>query len=737
MARRKETIWQNDFSLGAVRPEAEERDDTPLVTQSCREMLNTRTLTTGQIEGRPGTLYLNSTDAQGGVEVDLGQERVFDLHIVPSGIVLRDEANTIEYTGNLTWTAAPAKFGTFAFDDISFWVLADPDASSILIGSQFFPIQALILGTDGSWGFGQMDFSLGLSGAIQQPYWRYNEDVTIAPSARTGSITVTASSNLWTAAHDGVAVRYLDREIILGTLISPTVINAMVTEELPPTYAIGVASSSNYQVGDAVEQSILGGQGIITEISGTTITVLATSSYDGFDTVASPKLVAPNAAQGITSVVPASSPAATYLWDIQMQSPVHGYAGYAARHTARLILCDYPGAPQGFAVSVPNAINDFKMGPNDADGFVEAVGADSGGALKFIVSVEDLIFMTTKGLYFQQTRDGTALTPKTIRPVRFSRIGCADVEPVAVDDGCVFVNSVGQQVYTATLAGDVYKKWKAETLTKYHPHLVKNPVQLGATSSGSEDAENYVYVVNGDGSAAVCQWDRENQSVSWRPWQTDGNFRSIYQCFGKIHAIVDRQIADKPVRFRERFERGLVMDCVAALKLSPEFSEGEVGVEIDQGKTGLATHLTGHLATVFLEGWDMGDNLVNAFGRPEVSPGQEISYPAIFGIVQVGLIFKKRITPWARKSIHTQRGVKSVKRLICMFISVQETTAFEIGGEAHGAYRAGEDLTAPPPRRNEQFKSVPVGKTGAETLDITQDRPGFLRITKLGYRVVI
>jgi hypothetical protein len=259
MARRKETIWQNDFSLGAVRPEAEERDDTPLVTQSCREMLNTSTLTTGQIEGRPGTLYLDPTEAQDGVEVDLGQGRVFDLHIVPTGLILLDENGAIEYTGNLTWVAAPEKFGTFAFADISFWVLADPDSSSILIGSQFFPVQALILGSDGSWSFGQMGFSQGLSGAIQQPYWRYEEDVTIAPSARTGVVTVTASAGIWTAAHDGVAIRYLDREIILGTLVSPTVINAVVTEELPPTYDIDVASVSNYQVGDAVEQSVLGG----------------------------------------------------------------------------------------------------------------------------------------------------------------------------------------------------------------------------------------------------------------------------------------------------------------------------------------------------------------------------------------------------------------------------------------------------------------------------------------------
>jgi hypothetical protein len=737
MARRKETIWQNDFSLGAVRPEAEERDDTGLVTQSCRELLNTVNLTTGQIEGRPGTIYLNATEAAQGVEVDLGKDLVFDLHIVPSGVVLYDAADAVEFTGSLTWVSAPKKFGTFAFTDIEFWVLSDPDSASVIIGSKYFPIQVLIRQDDGSWDFGEMEMAKGLGGAIRQPYWRYNPTISIAPSGRSGTITITASDDLWVAAHEGMAIRYEGREIILGSVVSPTVINATVTEELPPTYDIVVASVANYLVGDAVEQSVLGGKGIITGISGSTITVLATSSYDGFSGGTSPSLVAPNANQTISSVTAASSPASTFNWDTQMQSAIHGYAGYAARHTAKLFLCDFPGAPQGFAVSVSNSINDFKMGVNDADGFVEAVGADGGGALKYVVSTEDLIFLTTKGLYYQQTRDGEAITPTTIRPIRFSRVGCANVVPVAVDEGCVFVNSVGQQIYAATLAGDVYKKWRAESLSKYHSHLISNPVQLGATSSGSENAETYVYAVGADGGAVACQWDRDNQVVSWRPWETDGNFLSIYQCFGKILTVVDREINETSVRFRERFENGLALDCVAALYVSPAYPEGQVGVTIDQGVTALATHLEGHVATSFFDGWDLGDNLINAAGKPVDSLGELISYPEYTGIVQTGLIFRKRVGPWARKSVHTQRGTKEVKRQIALFTSVQDSTAFEIDGETMGAYRAGEDLTVPPPLRSEQFKTVAGGKTGSEGSLITQDRPGFLRITKFGYRVVI
>jgi len=738
MARRKETIWQRDFSFGAIREEAVERDDTPLVERSCKEMKNTITTTTGQIVSRPGTIHVSASAAKEGIEVDLGQGRVYDLQIVPTGLVLYDQSGNVAYAGVLDWVNAPQKFGAYTFESIEFWILADPDTSTILIGSQRFPIQALILQGGSTWTFGPMAFAAGLSGTINQPYWPYYEGVYLAPSARSGAITVTASSPIWTDAHVGLSIRYQDSEIILGTRVSSTVMNATVRTILPPTYNIVVQSALNFEVGDVVEHETLGGKGIIVAINGgVTIVVMATSAYDGFQAVNNTKLVAPNAASVITGVGLAAQPASTVLWDMQMQSPIHGYAGHASRHVSRTILGGFPGAPQAFAVSIANAINDFKMGVEDADGFVETVGSDRGGTLKYIVSAEDLLFLTTKGIYYHQTRDGSGITPKNIRPVSFSNIGCASVSPATVDDGCVFVDAVGQQVFAAVLSGDAYKSWRVQPLTKFHSHLVNSPVFLGATATGSEQPEYYIYVVNSDGTVAVCQTDRDDGSLSWRPWDTDGKFKAVYHCFGKSYALVDRTINGVSMRFRERFEFGLPMDCVAAVKISGAFPEGQSGVVFDQGVTAFATHLNGHTATVFMEDWDIGDYPINAQGKPVDVNSNVIDYPDYEGIAQVGLNFQTRIVPWSRRSVNTQRGTREVKRLIAMFVTVQDSTAYEIDGFQHGAYRAGEDLTKPPPRRSEQVKVTFVGKEGYEGIPITQTRPGFLKILKIGYRVVI
>lgn len=734
MARRKETIWQNDFSFGAVRPEAVERDDAPLITSSSKEAENTVVLSTGQCEIRPGTIYENETASRDPIEVDLGSGRVYELHITPTGLVLYDSDGAVAYSNTLTtWTAITGLYGSPTFSDIDFWVVPDPDTSAIIIGSKYFPAQELSIAS-GSWALAEMEFDTDLAGAVLQPYWPYERGVTIQPSGRTGSITVTASSGVWTDEHNGTIIRYVDRQIELGSKVSDTVINATVIEELPQTWTITVASASGFQKGEAVEHEALGGQGIITDISGADITVLATSKFEEF--AGSSNLVGPNSTSAISGISSAS-PAATFLWDQQMCSPVYGYAGFGARHQSRMMLCDFPGAPQAFAASAPGLIRDFTLGADDDNGFVETVGADLGGALKYLISAEDLLFMTTRGLYYQLTRDGTALTPRSIRPVRFSRMGCASVRPIAVDDGAVFIDAIGQQVYGAVLVGDVYTRWSVIPLTRFHSQVISSPVRLGATQSGAERPEQFVFVLNADGSAAVAQWDRADNKVSWRPWTTDGEFIAIYQAFGRVHCVVDRTINSVAKSLRERFEYGIYMDCTAVASISTAYPEGEAGVTFDQGVTALANHLNGETASVYFEGWDMGDFTVSA-GKPVDGDGNVIDYPDGYeGYAQVGLNFTIRFTPWSRRSIRTQKGTRRVKRMIELFIGVQDSTGFEIDGQEFGFYVVGEDLTAPPPFRDKTYRLAHIGEESFEEKTLTKSRPGPFRILKLGYRVVV
>lgn len=735
MARNKETIAQKDFSLGAIHPNAEERDDEAFVGASLREAKNTLSTTTGQCEVRPGLCYDSTVTGSDPFEVDLGAGRQYEFLPTPTGyqVFNADGSVVVEDTG-MDWTALSGVYGSPSFSDLTFWVVADPDSSSIIIGAQQLPPQVLQVDDAGIWTFGAFAFDQGLGGTIYQPYFNYYSGISIQPSALTGSINITASSGIWTSDHEGLVIRYGGREIQLDTLTSSTVMAATVIEELPPTFDLTVASVSGYRIGDAVEHDTLGGQGIITNISGSVITVFVTAGFDGFTN--SGKLIAPDAQATITNKAN-GTPASVALWDIQMLSPVHGFPGYAARHKNRLYFCDFIHAPLAFASSTAGLIDNFRLGPDDADGFVEIIGSGRGGSLLYMISAEDLLFLTTRGVYYQQTRDGNPVTPTTIAPIPFSKMGCASVRPVSVDDGVVFVDSVGEQVYGAVLTGDVYRSWTVIPLTKYHSHLIDGPTYIGATSFGTERPEQFIYVVNAGGAAAVCQWDRDAGRVSWRPWETEGEFVAIYQSLGRSRAIVGRVINGAEVTFRERFEYGCYVDAMAAVKVSSAHLEGEEGQPYLNGTTSYATHLGGHTASVYFENWDYGDLAINVSGRPLAEGGSVFDYNDYDGYAQVGLNFEVLIGPWSRRSVRTQRGERDVKREIEIYVTVKDTGLFSINGEEFGGYRVSEDASVPPPLRNDEYRTAIPGGDAFERNEIKRERPGPFMVSQIKYRVTV
>src|SRR5690606_3443297 len=67
------------------------------------------------------------------------------------------------------------------------------------------------------------------AGVSQQPYYKFaNSAVTVTPSATTGSITLTASANVFEAGHDGTRMRVGGKEVLVTAVNSPTVLTVTV-----------------------------------------------------------------------------------------------------------------------------------------------------------------------------------------------------------------------------------------------------------------------------------------------------------------------------------------------------------------------------------------------------------------------------------------------------------------------------------------------------------------------------
>lgn len=73
---------------------------------------------------------------------------------------------------------------------------------------------------------------------IHQPFYKFaDSSVTLTPSGTTGTITLTASSDVFTPAHAGTRLQISGKQVEITSYDSPTVVTVMVIEDLSDTTA--------------------------------------------------------------------------------------------------------------------------------------------------------------------------------------------------------------------------------------------------------------------------------------------------------------------------------------------------------------------------------------------------------------------------------------------------------------------------------------------------------------------
>lgn len=109
-------------------------------------------------------------------------------------------------------------------------------ADTMLIAHPDIPPKMLVRNGDGSFSLNDWVFFADDEGILYQPYYKFaGIDVTLTPSATTGVITVTASSDVFEESHEGTRFRIGGREVEITDFGSATVVTAEVIETLAGT----------------------------------------------------------------------------------------------------------------------------------------------------------------------------------------------------------------------------------------------------------------------------------------------------------------------------------------------------------------------------------------------------------------------------------------------------------------------------------------------------------------------
>ncbi len=220
------SIQKTGFTAGEISPLLLGRGDLRAYENGASKLRNVFIHPTGGVARRSGTRFIDVAKGKGRlVAFEFNTEQVYLLVFTDLFLdVYRDGTNV---AGIATpWTAAQVA-------GIN-WVQS---ADTLLVVHPDVAPKKITRTTETDWSLLDWSF-IDVSGRIEQPHHKFAADgLTLTPSATTGAITLTASSGVFQAGHQGARLRVQNKEVEITSYTSPTQVQATVKETLVSTTA--------------------------------------------------------------------------------------------------------------------------------------------------------------------------------------------------------------------------------------------------------------------------------------------------------------------------------------------------------------------------------------------------------------------------------------------------------------------------------------------------------------------
>ena len=270
----------------------------------------------------------------------------------------------------------------------------------------------------------------------------------------------------------------------------------------------------------------------------------------------------------------------------------------------------------------------------------------------------------------------------------------------------------GGRLSVAFQSGNVYLKWGVRTVSDLHKHLFENITRICPPSPNDDDPR--ILVVRGDGKITAATWSEDLDSIGFVEWETRGDFIFADVCFSAQFVAVLREIDGDNVRFIERIDPAMMLDCVRGSYFPRD--------------PGAATHLAGEAVTVYQDRFFLADLPVAPDGSIAID-GDE--FPVTGGsssVPQIGFPFTSEAAAWPVEMMDAPYvGLKRV-RATKFGVSVQGSIHFDMRCNAKsrtvGAYSFGDDLTQAPPVSERIFMAPVTGRPAHHDLAVIRNDPG-------------
>lgn len=454
----------------------------------------------------------------------------------------------------------------------------------LYICSGSYPVKKLLRYAESDWRIEDVAWTMPAYADVNM-----DEDLTITPSATTGTITLTAASDLFDSSQVGDTIKIEQRVDSasasltqntnggIKTLTSDTITVGETwkiithgtwggTVYVDISYDDGETwealrsyhGESDYnptETGDVEEPCLARIRATVT--SGTLTATLSSYPYTHTGYV---KITSVESATSATAEVTKAlgNTTATDDWYWCAWNATDGYPICATFFQDRLVLGGSAAFPQRVWMSKSGDYENF--GVDKEDGTVtddSSISADLLSQQSYTINHldcgTDLVVMTEGNLW---TISGAeTVTPSSMTPRLQENYGSNDVVPMRVGSRIVYIQRRGSIIRDTGYSYDT-DSYVGQDLTLLAKHLIKDREITGAAYA--QEPDSVLYFVTDAGGLICLTYVPEQKVYGWSHFVTDGAFDAVCSIASGnndvVYAVVKRTVNGSTVRYIERFD---------------------------------------------------------------------------------------------------------------------------------------------------------------------------------------
>lgn len=557
-----------NFTAGELSPRLDGRFDLSKYRNGCSTLENFVVHPHGGATRRPGSYYVAN------VKTNSAKTRLIPFEFNTEQTYIIEAGNQYfrfyKDDGQITSSGSPYEISTpYLTADLFELKFAQSADTMYIVHPDYAPRKLTRTGHT-AWTLTEVAFEFG-------PFLDENTTATtLTASGRSGSITLTASADLWASTDVGRLVKIHDGFAKITGYTSATVVDATVQDnlagdaELLPSYT---ATTISFKEGDPSatgaehnDRIVDSGKNFKDEgfAVGQTITVSGTSSNNGdyliVDITDDTILTSPSddladeSAGGSFTI--AGKLEATDEWSLGAFSDTTGYPGAICFFEERLVLAGTTNQPQTIFFSEAGGFEQFAAGAEDADAMTYTIASDQVNIIRYLAPGRALVIGTSGGEFIASSGStADPITPTTIQIKRQTRYGTSTIDPVATGNVVLFLQRAKRKIRELVFNYDV-DGYVAPDMTLLAEHVSEGGFDQ---MDVQQEPDNIIWAVRADGELCGMTYRREEDVVAWHRHTfggTDAVVESVAVIPGdldedQVWVIVKRTVNGSTVRYVE------------------------------------------------------------------------------------------------------------------------------------------------------------------------------------------